>query len=155
MAITFLAIIVFKYFKAVLFLLVGLGVLRMAHTPPVTMAHQLARIFRSDPESELIRRSVAVLRELPPGEAIGIGVIAIAVGLVFATEGTFLSLRIWWSTYFTIVLTAMGIPLEIFEIVRRPGRVPRYVLLAVNLGILTYLWARRNAFRKDFREREG
>ncbi len=153
MAKTFIAIIVFKYFKAVLFFLVGFGVLRLARTPPVLVAHQLARIFRSDPESELIRRSVAVLRELPPGEAIGIGVIAIAVGLVFATEGTLLSVRVWWSTYFTIVLTAMGIPLEIFEIVRRPGSLRRYALLVVNFAILIYLWARRNEFREDPRTR--
>lgn len=146
---TFIAIIVFKYFKAALFLLVGLGMLSLARTPPVIAAHHLARIFRSDPESELIRRSVEVLRELPPGEAIGIGVIAVAVGLVFATEGSLLTARIWWSTYFTITLTAMGIPLEIFEIVRRPASVRRYVLLAVNVAILIYLWAKRNEFRDE------
>lgn len=149
----FIAIIAFKYFKALLFLVVGFGVLSLVRTPPLAVAHQIARIFRSDPESELIRRSGEILRELTPGQAVGIGVIAIAVGAVFATEGSLLTARIWWSTYFTIVLTAMGIPLEIFEIVRRPASIRRYVLLAVNVAILVYLWARRNEFR-DQPERE-
>ena len=152
----FIAIIVFKYLKGVLFLLLGIGTLRIAHMPSVPTAHQIARFFRFDPESELVRRSAAILHELTPGQTIGIGVVLLVIGLVFMTEGTLLSARIWWSTYFTIVLTAMGIPLEIYEILRRPGHVRRYTLLAVNLAILLYLWARRNEFRTEFEsERES
>jgi uncharacterized membrane protein (DUF2068 family) len=76
-----------------------------------------------------------------------IGAASILVGLVFAAEGTLLALRIWWATYFTIVLTALGIPLEIMEIARRPDSVRRYLLLAVNVAILVYLWRRRNEFK--------
>lgn len=149
----FIAIIAFKYFKAFFFLLLGVGALRIARMPAVPSAEQIARFFRFDPESELVRRAAEILRELTPGQTIGLGLIAIVIGSVFATEGTFLAVRIWWSTYFTIVLTAMGIPLEIFEIARGPGHLRRYVLLAVNLAILVYLWARRNEFRIGFDRR--
>jgi len=56
-------------------------------------------------------------------------------------------MRVWWATYFTIVLTALGIPPELIEIARRPSSTRRYVLLAINLAILGYLWTRRNEFR--------
>ena len=47
----------------------------------------------------------------------------------------------------TITLTALGIPLEIYEIFRRPASVRRYLVLLVNVVILLYLWNRRNEFR--------
>jgi uncharacterized membrane protein (DUF2068 family) len=145
----FIAIIVFKYLKGVLFFMLGIGALRIARLPDVPNAVQIARFFRSDPEGELVRRVAEILRELTPGQTISIGVIALVVGLVFTMEATFLSFRIWWSTYFTIVLTAMGIPLEVYEILRRPASVRRYALLAINAAILIFLWARRNEFRGE------
>jgi hypothetical protein len=45
-------------------------------------------------------------------------------------------------------LTALGIPPELIEIAKRPGSVRRYLLLAINLAILAYLWRRRNDFKK-------
>jgi uncharacterized membrane protein (DUF2068 family) len=150
----FIAIIVFKYMKGALFLLLGFGALRIAKMPEMPDAYQIARFFRSDPERELVRRAAEILRELTPGQTVSIGVIALVVALVFIMEGTFLAFRIWWSTYFTIVLTAMGIPLELYEILRRPASIRRYLLLAINLAILFYLWARRSEFRTEFAEEE-
>ena len=51
--------------------------------------------------------------------------------------------------YFTILLTALGLPPEILEIAKRPGSARRYLLLAVNVAILVYLWRRRNDFRSE------
>lgn len=147
----FIAIIAFKYLKACLFLLIGFAVLRLARMPSIPTAHEIAHFFRSDPENELIRRSAHLLSEITRGQAIGLGVVSLLVAVVFATEATLLAARFWWSTYFTIVLTAFGIPLEIYEIFRRPAQVRRYVLLVVNAAILLYLWARRNEFRSRFK----
>jgi len=142
----FLAIIAFKYFKAVVFLLVGIAALSLSRADPFPTAEQVARFFRSSPENELVK---AVAR-LTPGWAIGIGVASLFVGAVFGTEATLLTARVWWSTYFTIVLTALGIPLEIFEIFRRPSGYRRYLILAVNIVILLYVWRRRNEFRDNW-----
>jgi uncharacterized membrane protein (DUF2068 family) len=139
----FLAIIVFKYSKAVIFLLVGIAALKLSRSDPFPTAVDLARFFRSSPENELIK----LTSSLTPGWALGIGFVSLFVGAVFGTEATLLTMRVWWSTYFTIVLTALGIPLEIFEILRRPTGYRRYLILAVNVAILLYLWMRRNEFR--------
>ena len=147
----FVVIIVFKYFKAAIFLLVGLAALHLARLPATPTIPQLARLFRVSAENELIRRLAAVVAEITPGQAIEFGVVSLFVAAVFATEATLLVSRIWWSTYFTILLTALGVPLEIYEILRRPLGLRRYVLLAANLAILLYLWKRRNEFRGDTR----
>ena len=139
----FLAIIVFKYFKAVIFLLVAIAALSLSRIDPFPTAEQVARFFRSSPENELVRG----FSRLTPGLAMGIGLISLFVAAVFGTEATLLAARVWWSTYFTIALTAFGIPLEVFEILRRPSGLRRYLLLAVNAAILLYLWRRRNEFR--------
>jgi len=145
----FLAIITFKYFKAVVFLLVAIAALSLSRADPFPTAEEVARFFRSSPENELIR----AFSYLTPGLAMGIGLLSLLVAAVFGTEATLLTARVWWSTYFTIVLTALGIPLEIFEIFRKPSGFRRYLLLAVNAAILFYVWKRRNEFRDEFRRR--
>jgi uncharacterized membrane protein (DUF2068 family) len=139
----FLAIILFKYFKAVVFLLVAIAVLTLSRADPFHSAQEVAHFLRSSPENELVK----AFSRLTPGQAMGIGLASLFVSVVFGTEATLLTMRVWWSTYFTIFLTTLGIPLEIFEIFRRPRGFGRYLLLAVNVAILVYLWRRRNEFR--------
>ena len=141
----FVSIIVFKYFKGVVFLLAGIVAVTLARVDPFPTAEQIARFLRSSPENELVRWIAAVR----PREIIGIGLGSLLVGMIFAVEATLLAFRIWWSTYFTITLTMLGIPLEVYEILMRPQSVRRYLILAVNVAILVYLWRRRNEFRQD------
>jgi uncharacterized membrane protein (DUF2068 family) len=145
----FLAIIIFKYSKAVVFLLVAIAAWKLSRADPFPTAEEVARFFRSSPENELIR----AFSRLTPGLAMGIGLFSLFAAAVFGTEATLLTARVWWSTYFTIVLTALGIPLEIFEILRKPSGFSRYLLLVVNAAILLYVWKRRNEFRDQFRRR--
>ena len=145
----FVAIILFKYFKALVFGLFGITALRLAHLAGLPSVDELARFFRIAPEREIIQEIASIISKITPGQAIGIGVVSIFVALVFAAEGTLLWCRIWWSTYFTVAITACGIPIEIYEIIERPASVRRYLLLLVNVAILIYLWKRRNEFRPE------
>jgi uncharacterized membrane protein (DUF2068 family) len=145
----FVAIILFKYFKAVVFGLFGIAALRLAHLAGLPSVEELARFFRVSPEREIVQEIASVVAQITPGQAIGIGVVSLFVAFVFAAEGTLLAFRVWWSTYFTVLITASGIPLEIFEIFRRPVSVRRYLLLLVNAAILAFLWMRRNEFRPE------
>jgi uncharacterized membrane protein (DUF2068 family) len=143
----FVWIIVFKYVKAVAFLLLAVVALKIARLPRGFAPLELARLLGVDERTEIVRRTAQVLSALSPFQIHAIAAAAAVIGLMFAAEGTLLWLRIPWATYFTIILTALGIPAEIFEIIHRPDSVRRYVLLAVNVGILIYLWRRRNEFR--------
>jgi uncharacterized membrane protein (DUF2068 family) len=57
------------------------------------------------------------------------------------TEGAGLALRRRWAEYFTIIITASFLPLEIYELVHRVTGV-KVVVMAINLAILVFLIAR-------------
>ena len=140
----FVSIIVFKYFKGLLFLLVGLAAMHFARIDRLPTAEEVARFLRSSPENEIVRR----IADVTPRQVVGISLLSLFVGMIFTVEATLLTFRVWWSTYFTIALTTLGVPLEIYEILQRPVGVRRYLILAVNAAILVYLWRRRNEFRE-------
>jgi uncharacterized membrane protein (DUF2068 family) len=144
----FVAVIVFKYLKAAAFLLVGIVALRIARLPSHSEPMHLARLLQIRTERESVRRLSDLLSHVTPGQVEAAGAASLLIALVFLAEGTLLAMRIWWATYFTITLTALGLPIEIAEIVARPGRVRGYALLAINAAILLYVWTRRNEFRR-------
>jgi len=143
----FIAIIIFKYAKAAAFLLLGAVALRIARLPHHSEPMEIARFLGVSEGRMIVRHLSEVLAALTSRQVGAIGAALILIGLVFAAEGTLLAMRMWWATYLPIVLTALGIPPELLEIARRPGSSRRYLLLAVNVAILVYLWKRRNEFR--------
>ena len=147
----FIGIIVFKFLKAAAFLLLGLVALRIARLPHHSEPLEAARFLGVTEHSRVVQDVSKVLDALTSRQVEAIGVASILIALVFAAEGSLLAARVWWATYFTIVLTALGIPPEIIEIAKRPTSVRRYLLLAVNLAILIYLWMRRNEFKTESR----
>jgi uncharacterized membrane protein (DUF2068 family) len=143
----FIGIIIFKYVKAAAFLLLGAAALRIARLPHHSEPMEIARFLGVSEGKMVIQHLSAVLAALTSRQVGAIGAALILIGLVFAAEGTLLAMRMWWATYFTLILTALGIPPELLEIARRPDSGRRYLLLAVNVAILVYLWKRRNEFR--------
>jgi len=142
-------VIVFKWLKGLAFVLFGIVALRLARASEMPSAIQIAKFFSISRETELVHRVADILRAVTPRQATAAGLASLLIALVFIAEGALLALRVWWSTFFTIGLTALGIPIELYEIVRHPESIRRYLLLAVNLAILFYLWSKRYEFRKE------
>jgi uncharacterized membrane protein (DUF2068 family) len=65
---------------------------------------------------------------------------AVAIGdsALAAVEGLALRAGRWWAPWLVVVATGALIPVEIWELIRKPGPV-RGVILILNLGILVYL----------------
>jgi len=145
----FVVIILFKWFKAAAFAFFGIVALRLARASEMPSAIRIADFFSVSRESELVHHVADLIQPIKPRQATAFGLASFLVAGVFIVEGSLLAARVWWSTYMTIVLTALGIPLELYEIAGRPYAPRRYLLLAINLAILWYLWARRNEFRKE------
>jgi uncharacterized membrane protein (DUF2068 family) len=143
----FLAIIVFKYLKLAAFVIAGVVVLQAARPVNHSLPARLAAFLEAHPDRERVQRLSESLSRSAPAKIDAVGAASILVGLIFGTEGTLLALRVWWATYFTITLTALGLPLELLEISRHPGNPRLYVLLAINVAILAYVWSKRNEFR--------
>jgi uncharacterized membrane protein (DUF2068 family) len=145
----FIAIIVFKWLKGLAFVIFGIAALKLSRARVMPSAVEIANFLSVSKENELVHRVADVIANVTPRQATAAGLASLFIALIFFVEGVLLAFRIWWSTYFTIALTAMGIPLEIYEIAHRPESIRRWVLLVVNLGILAFLWYRRNEFRKE------
>jgi len=143
----FLWIIVFKFAKSASFFLLGAVALRIARLPHHSEPLEVARLLGVNSRSVLVQHLSMILSAMTTRQVEAIGAACFLIGLVFAAEGILLAARVPWAPYFTIVLTALGIPPEIIEIARRPESVRRYALLAINVAILVYLWRRRNEFR--------
>ena len=60
-------------------------------------------------------------------------------------EGITLHLRKPWARWFTIIATSSLIPLEIYEIIREIHAI-RVLVIVANIGIVVYLWQRKDMF---------
>src|SRR4029077_17821649 len=80
-------------------------------------------------------------------EELGIGTFVYAG--VFLVEGTGLALRKRWAEYLTTIVTASFIPLELYEMFRKPSAV-KAIGIVVNVLIVAYLALR---LRHEHRER--
>lgn len=143
----FLAVIAFKCLKGIAFVIFGIAALRLSRLEIMPTAVDIARFLSVSRENALVHRVAELIRTVTPKQVGAAGIASLFIGVVFFVEGALLLARVWWSTYFTIGLTAMGIPLEIWEIAHKPDSIRRYVLLAVNVAILVFLWTKRNEFR--------
>ena len=132
----FIWIIAFKWVKAAAFLLIGAAALHIARLPRHSEALEIAHFLGAHTRELVVQHVSQVLDALSSGQIQAIGAASILVGLVFGAEGT-----------------ALGIPPELIEIARGPESYRRYLLLAVNVAILVYLWRRRNEFRTPAAER--
>jgi uncharacterized membrane protein (DUF2068 family) len=145
----FIAIIVFKLLKGIAFAILGIAALKLSRSPEMPSAVEIAKFLSVSKENALVHRVADLIGSVTPAQATAAGVASLLIGAVFFVESGLLSARVWWSTYLTITLTAMGVPLEIWEIIHRPDSFRRYLLLGVNVAILIFLWTRRNEFRKE------
>ncbi len=133
-----LVIGVFKLFKGVLLLCVGIGALRLLHKDVAAVVMHWVNVLHVDPDNDFIHRlivrasgvSVKQLREIGAGTFFYSG--------LFLTEGTGLLMRKRWAEYFTVISTAVFIPLEVYEIFHRFTFAKVWVL-AVNAAIVWYL----------------
>jgi uncharacterized membrane protein (DUF2068 family) len=128
----------FKLSKAVFFTAVGAGALHLVDKNVGGIVARTLEALRIDPE----RRMVGVLIEkaglISNRELRRAGVLSILYATVCVVEGTGLVMEKAWAEYFTVILTAIGLPWEMYELVERYS-IYKVLLLAVNLAVLIYL----------------
>jgi uncharacterized membrane protein (DUF2068 family) len=128
----------FKLFKAVMLLMVGLGALHLVHRDVAETLSKWAHEIHIDPESRHIHRAFERAFQANPKQLreIAAGTFFYS-GLLF-TEGIGLLLRRRWAEYFTIIMTALFIPLEVYEMIEKLT-LTRVVVLVINSAIVWYL----------------
>jgi uncharacterized membrane protein (DUF2068 family) len=140
---------VFKLFKAVLLIAVGIGALRFLHKDLSNAALHWVQVLHVDPDNRIIHRVLVRIFRVTPKQLRELSVGTFIYAALFATEGTGLLLRKHWAEYFTIITTGLFIPLEIYEVARH-FTVVKLVVTVVNVLIVWYLVARVRSRSKRF-----
>jgi len=131
----------FKLFKALLLITVGIGAIRFLHKDLASTVMHWVEVLRVDPDNRLVHRLLLRVLRLSPKQLRELSVGTFLYAGLFATEGVGLLLRKRWAEYFTIATTGGLVPLEIYELARH-FTVTKLVVALVNVLIVWYLVAR-------------
>lgn len=133
-----LLIALFKLFKGLLLLAVGVGALRLVHKDLAEIAAHWVNVLRVDPDNRYIHRLLAKvwfvddrkLKEISAGTFFYAGLLL--------TEGLGLLLRKRWAEYFAAIATASFIPLEVFELFKHVN-LAKVLVIGINVAVVWYL----------------
>ncbi|HEY1471956.1 MAG TPA: DUF2127 domain-containing protein [Candidatus Acidoferrum sp.] len=132
-------IALFKLFKAAVLIVVGLGALHLIHADlPTVLAHWVKRLGL-DPGQPYVDRFLQRATALTPNTIRGIEVGSFIYAGLFLTEGIGLWLLKRWAEWFTIIMTSSLLPIELYEILRRPSEL-KVLVLVVNVAVVAFLF---------------
>jgi uncharacterized membrane protein (DUF2068 family) len=128
----------FKLSKAIFFTAVGAGALHLVHKNVGDVLMHIVDTLRLDQESRFVGFLLGKASLISSHQLREAGTFSFLYAAVCIVEGTGLVLRKRWAEYFTVFLTAMGLPWECYELAHKfsPYKVG---LLAINLIVLGYL----------------
>jgi uncharacterized membrane protein (DUF2068 family) len=140
---TLYAIAGFKLVKGALLLLLALGVYSLSDENLPELFRRLLTWLHVDPERKLFAELAAQLGRITPQNVLWVAVVTGAYGGFCCVEGVGLLLRIGWAAYLAISESALFIPVELYELARRPS-LKFVVILVLNVAIVWYLLANRH-----------
>ncbi len=129
-----------KLIKAILFVALGFGALRLVHRDLVTLVTKWIVDLRFDPESHFISVIIDKVSGITPHRLRQISIGIFCYAAMDVLEGTGLVLGKAWAEYLTLVVTASFLPWEFFEILRKPNW-PKAVFTLLNIAVVFYLAA--------------
>jgi uncharacterized membrane protein (DUF2068 family) len=135
-------IAIFKFVKAATLIAVGFGALHLMHDNNVldSFTQLLARLG-INPGGRYLDHALAKIANLPQKDFKDLGIGSFIYAALFLTEGTGLWLRKRWAEWFTAIITASLVPLEIFEIFHHPT-IAKVIALVLNIAVVGYLIVR-------------
>jgi uncharacterized membrane protein (DUF2068 family) len=131
-------IAVFKLFKTVLLIVVGVSVLRLIHLDISDVLAHFVRRLGLDPGSRYVAEALQKAAKLTPDRVKDIGIGSFIYSGLFLAEGIGLWFMKRWAAWFTVILTSSLVPVEIYEIYRHPTAM-KFLVLALNIAIVGYL----------------
>ena len=152
----------FEIFKTVLFLLAAAGVFHLVNRDTRVELIKLLHVFRVNGDLRIVKALLGRADLIDPYK-VRISIILVVYAALHATEGIGLLLRKRWAEYFTVIMTAIPIPYEVFLLIHRTThspvvhlvpeeqRVPpvltehlllvKITVFLINVGIVVYLAA--------------
>jgi uncharacterized membrane protein (DUF2068 family) len=133
-----LALALFKWFKGLVLLLVGVGFFKLLHHDVETELQALVDALRVDPANRYLGALLAKLSLLDDKKIKVLSGLTFAYSALFLVEGTGLFFEKRWAEYLTIVATVSFIPVEIYELLKAPSLL-KCVILVINVAIAVFL----------------
>ena len=133
-----LLIAFFKIAQALLFVVIGVGALKLLHRDIADELNRLADRLHFNPEWRVIEFLLDKASLVNDPMLRRIGLAAFCYAGVATAEGIGLYLEKAWGELLTLIITASFLPWEIFEIIRRITW-PRVGLLTINVLVFMYL----------------
>jgi uncharacterized membrane protein (DUF2068 family) len=131
-------IAIYKLLQAALLVSVGVGVLKLLGKDVADLLQNVAKGLSMNPEGRLVSFLLDKAALLNDHTLRRISVFLFCYAALGLIEGIGLMLEKVWAEYFTALITASFLPLEIFELVHRVTWF-RVGLFVVNLAVLAYL----------------
>lgn len=138
----------FKLLKGILLIAVGVAALKLLHTDIAGVVEDWARLLGFLQNSRFLGRALSAAAALTPDRVRDVIVGSFLYGGLFLTEGIGLWLLKRWAMWFTVIITASFLPIEIYELAHHPS-VGKVALLVINLGLVAYLIRRIQDGRVD------
>jgi uncharacterized membrane protein (DUF2068 family) len=128
----------FKLFKAILLIAVGIGALKMIHSDVTDIALRIVTKLGLDPFGPHVGRFLREAANLTPNKIRDAAVGSFLYAALFLTEGIGLSMAKRWAEWFSVIITGSLVPFEVYEICRHTT-ILRIGALLVNLAVVAYL----------------
>lgn len=139
----------FEALKGAVVLLAGCGVLTLIHKNLHNVAVQLVQVLHLNPARHYPTIFIDAVNRVTDLQLWLLALSALIYSAVRLVEAYGLWLQQKWAQWFGFLSGAVYLPVEIFEIWRKPTW-PRIIVLLVNLGVVWYL---AKALRRSKRSR--
>ena len=142
------AIAVFKFVKAILFVVAALGAFGLMQHGLAERARDWGSALAFSSGQHLVRHVVTFLTGLSRAKIGALGLGALFYAALFTTEGIGLWRERRWAEYLTVIATGSLIPFELWEIAHRPTLL-RFATFVINVAVVIYLVVRLRRPRED------
>jgi uncharacterized membrane protein (DUF2068 family) len=138
---------IFEALKGLIVLVAGFGLLHFVHRDLQSVAEELVRHSHLNPAHHYPRIFVEAASRTSPGRVRFLAALAFLYASVRFVEAYGLWYLKAWAEWFAIVSGGFYVPVEIFELIKKPT-VIRAAVLLVNVAIVAYLISVRWQSRK-------
>jgi uncharacterized membrane protein (DUF2068 family) len=139
-------IVFLKVIKSLSLAALAVFLLGYLHRDPVELVVEWATKVNLPSTSTAFTYAISLAMGLTVRKQIALAATAFGYSVLLGIEAVGLTRRRAWARWFTIAITASLLPFEVYEILHRPGEPLRIATFIINVGIVIYLYKRKEAF---------
>jgi uncharacterized membrane protein (DUF2068 family) len=127
-----------EFFKGLIVLLAGFGVLSLVHRDAWDVAESFLEWLKISPDTHYAQVFLNLADQVTDAKLWAVAIAAVAYSTLRFVEAYGLWGERAWAEWLALISGAIYLPFEIYEMVRRPDWI-RFTILAVNLAVVLYM----------------